>query len=492
MKNLVLAFIMMLSVVGIKAQYSTPGTGIVWNMDDLVINSEGAVIDYENGFLVTQDFTISLNDTIRLLSNETVKFSEATLITIMGTFQAEPPNQIVFTAVDTLMNYKGFRFEDTHESFLKNCVVEFGGGIDILNSDMLIENCVIQKNDKSNSTGAIDLFHSSPQIINCNIRLNKGPAVLSGATSECSPYIFGNILYRNNTENTNMPQINLGAYDGFNMIIIQENTVEGFYDQVGGIAITTLAGGNIICRIKDNTIINNRYGITAYGNDIFSEIFNNIIQDNNIQGEPMLGGSGINYGGGNTNVSNVSGNIISGNLWGITATGETLPNMGHINMFLESIGENYFSNNGNGGEIYALYNNTPNDLFAQNNFWGSMNPDSVEAVIFHQPDDASLGFVDYLPLLDTTTTSIAKTKNKEEFLVFPNPVETIIKFERPEIFKSSTKVKLTIVNSIGQIVFQKESQSNMETIDLSSFEKGMYIVRFTDGEITIDEKFIKY
>jgi len=175
-------------------------------MDDLVTNSEGVVINYEDGFLVNQDLTISLNDTIRLLTNETIKFSASTLITVVGTFQSDPPDQILFTAEDTLLNYKGFRFEDSDESYLKNCILEFGGGIDMLDSDLLIENCLIQKNDKSNSTGAIDLFHSSPHIINCDIRNNKGPAVLSGATSECSPYIFGNTIYRNNTENTNMPQ----------------------------------------------------------------------------------------------------------------------------------------------------------------------------------------------------------------------------------------------------------------------------------------------
>lgn len=492
MKKLVTVIILALIGFGLQAQYITPGTGVNWGMDDLVTNSEGAVINYEDGFLINQDLTISLTDTIRLLTDETIKISASTLITVLGTFQAEPPGQIIFTAEDTLMNYKGFRFEDSDESVLKNSIIEFGGGIDILDSELHIENCIIQKNDKSNSTGAIDLFHSSPQILNCDIRLNKGPAVLSSATGASSPYIFGNTIYRNNTENTNMPQINLGTYDGTNEIVIQQNTIEGYYDQVGGIAITTLAGGNIHCRIEGNTIVNNRYGITAYGNDIYSEIISNIIQNNNIQGEPMLGGSGINYGGGGTNVSNVSSNIISGNLWGITVTGETLPNMGHVDWLYESIGENHFFNNGNGGEIYALYNNSPNDLYAQNNYWGSMDPDSVEAVIFHQPDDASLGFVDYLPLLDTTTTQVIQTKLNTEFLVFPNPVETIIKLQRPDLFDFKNKVTLTIINSTGQVVLQKESESSIETLDLSSFDKGMYVARFTDGESSIDEKFIKY
>ncbi len=491
MKNLVLAMILTLVGFGIQAQYITPGTGVVWNMEDLVTNSEGAVINYENGFLISQDLTISLTDTIRLLTSETIKFTESILITVIGTFQAQPPDQIVFTAQDTLMTYKGFRFEDSDESYLKNCIIEFGGGIDILDSDLLIENCLIWKNDKSNSTGVIDLFHSSPEIKNCDIRLNKGPAILSSATGASSPSIIGNTIYRNNTENTNMPQINLGTSDGTNEIVIQDNNIEGFYDQVGGIAITTLVGGNLDAQIDGNLIINNRYGITAYGANINSVISNNYIQDNNIQGEPMLGGSGINYFGDLTNLSIVSGNTISGNLWGITIQNQALPNLGQIEPDTINVGENYFFSNGNGGELYALYNNTPNNMYAQNNYWGSMNPDSVEAVIFHQPDDPTLGLVNYLPILDTTTTAVPHTKYNEEFQVFPNPVETIIKFERPDIFKSKNSVKLIIVNSKGEIVFQKKSDSTIETLDLSLFEKGMYIVRFTDGKLAIDEKFIK-
>ena len=405
MKNLILALIIAFTAIGLKAQYTTPGTGVTWDMNDLVTNSGGAAINYEDGYLIESDINISLNDTIRLLSNEVIYFSEATLIKVIGVFQADPPDQIVFTAKDTLVNYKGFRFEDSDVSYLKHCIVEFGGGIDILDSDLLIENCLIWKNDKSNSTGAIDLFHSSPIIQYCDIRLNKGPAVLSGATSECSPFISGNTIYRNNTENTNMPQINLGTSDANSEIYIHDNNIEGFYDQVGGIAITTLAGGNLEAVIEGNLIINNRYGITAYGGNINSVISNNYIQDNNIQGDPMLGGSGINYFGDLTNQSLVSENTISGNLWGITIQNQAVPNLGQVDADTVNIGENYFYNNGNGGELYALYNNTPNDLFAQNNFWGSMNVDSVEAVIFHQPDDATLGLVNYLPLMDTTTTS---------------------------------------------------------------------------------------
>jgi len=228
---------------------------------------------------------------------------------------------------------------------------------------MLIEDCVIRKNDKSNSTGVIDLFHSNPEILNCEIFLNQGPAVLSSATGESSPLISGNYIYHNNTTNQNMPQINLGTSDVEKEIQIINNYIEGNYNMAGGIAVTTLAGGNIECLIKGNTIINNRYGITVYGYNITSVIDSNLIQDNNIQNLPMQGGSGINLWGDVSNNSMISRNTITGNLWGITNTGNAFPNIGQVDPFIVNIGENFIYNNGNGGEIYDLYNNTPNDIF---------------------------------------------------------------------------------------------------------------------------------
>jgi hypothetical protein len=52
----------------------------------------------------------------------------------------------------------------------------------------------------------------------------------------------------------------------------------------------------------------------------------------------------------------------------------------------------------NSGTIFDLYNNTPDPIKAENNYWGTGNADSAEAHIFHNPDDPTRGVVDYLPL----------------------------------------------------------------------------------------------
>jgi len=58
----------------------------------------------------------------------------------------------------------------------------------------------------------------------------------------------------------------------------------------------------------------------------------------------------------------ISRNTITGNLWGITNTGNALPKIGQVYPFNINIGENFIYNNGNDGEINDLYNNTPNDI----------------------------------------------------------------------------------------------------------------------------------
>jgi len=199
-------------------------------LDDLVNNSDGVITIDEGIYYIHDDLTISETDTIQIISDEIIKIEFEKLITVLGIFQAQPPQELYITAIDTTQNFKGFKFDESGASIFKNCLIEFGGGIDISYSDMLIEDCVIRKNDKSNSTGVIDLFHSNPEILNCEIFLNQGPAVLSSATGESSPLISGNYIYHNNTTNQNMPQINLGTSDVEKEIQIINNYIEGNYN----------------------------------------------------------------------------------------------------------------------------------------------------------------------------------------------------------------------------------------------------------------------
>src|SRR5699024_11610340 len=62
--------------------------------------------------------------------------------------------------------------------------------------------------------------------------------------------------------------------------------------RVGDISVAALIGGNVNAIIHDNTIIDNRYGLTIAGPNVWAEIKGNLIEDNDTEGQPMLGGSG--------------------------------------------------------------------------------------------------------------------------------------------------------------------------------------------------------
>lgn len=487
MKRLIFWLFLSLTSSGLLAQYSTPGTGVKWDLDTLASHSSGVVVFSAGYFQVNSDITISPNDTLWITTDETVKVAQAKRINVHGTLIATPPVQLTFTAIDTTQRFKGFRFENSSGSIMIRTLVEFGGGIKLVSSPVHFEDCVIRFNDKSNCTGSIDASQSNPVIKRCTFFRNAGPAVATGANAASSPQILGCQILYNNTANTNAPQINLGMM-GSDTIRIIGNLIDGAYPMAGGIALSTLAGGNVIARVDSNTIVNNRYGIACIGSNIQSIIRYNIIMDNNTQGIPAQGGSGLNFNGGATNVSRISHNEISGNLWGATIQGTAAPNFGQVEPDTLNIGLNKFFNNGNSGSPYNLYNNTPNSIKAENNFWGSYAIDTVENTIFHQPDDPALGLVDYIPISSMTTGTGQGMKPEINQplvdVVFPNPASHIVYIKLSEACMSgSHQGKLYLIDKAGRTMHHQmiPAYTRELSLDVSGIMEGLYFIRAEYG-----------
>ncbi|MCH8568919.1 MAG: T9SS type A sorting domain-containing protein [Balneolales bacterium] len=401
-KLLILAFIIFVFQQQGFAQYSSPGDGTTFTLEDLAEISGGVVVQDEDGFLINQDLIISATDVLEILSPALVRVEAGKRIEISGSLISDPDfGQVVFTAVDTTSaaaNFRGFRFENAAPSKMINTVVKYGGGIQLIGSFAEFDSCVIRNNGTSNVTGgAITFSNTSPVINNCTFSENTSAAIGSGANVLGSPQITNSTFIANTMNNSNRPQINLGPGAAGDTLRIENNIIIGLNDNAGGIAVSNLLGsGTSLVSIRGNTIIGNRYGYAQTGNGISSVIEDNIIQDNNIQGQPNLGGSGLNFNASvpNTNLAVVRRNIISGNLWGVTIQGAANPSFG--NQFDQ--GENVIYENGNGGITYALFNNTSNDINAIGNYWGENTEEFAESVIFHTPNDPNLGLVTYLPI----------------------------------------------------------------------------------------------
>src|SRR5690606_22589896 len=119
---------------------------------------------------------------------------------------------------------------------------------------------------------------------------NLYPAIGSAANADVSAYIFNNHIEGNNQENSNRPQINMGTTMATDPLQIIQNTIIGdpALDQAGGISVSNFVGGSINAVIDNNAITGNRYGIAILGPVDDVVISSNIIEDNNIQGDPML------------------------------------------------------------------------------------------------------------------------------------------------------------------------------------------------------------
>lgn len=468
--------------------YTTPNTGVNWNLDSLLQYSPGTVTFSNDIYQITQDLTIAENDTLSLSEGVSIMIDEDIRITTEGVFYSlgAASDEILITATDSLTPYNGFRFEEISKVKIGHTIIKNGGGLKVITPNFTLTHSTLSYNVSGVATGAVvSLSHGAPLIQNNTFVENQLPAVSSPANHEVSAHILDNYIESNVQSNQNRPQINMGP-TGVDTLKIIGNTIMGDrdLDQVGGIAVSNLLGtGQVTTVIEGNTIIDNRYGITVAGGNAYAKIIGNIIENNDTQGLPNLGGSGISLNSSNDSQTIIAtGNEIRNNLWGITLIGKASINLGDD---IDNPGNNIFAENGNGNQVYALYNNTPNTILAKHNCWieGQVNTLADAAnVIFDQADDATLGEVIYDPVgCDILSLS---NSSKDNTLIYPNPTTNQLQFSSD---KSIDKVIIFSLN--GKQVAQTKLSVGQNSIPLN-VDHGIYIVRFISGNIQTNRKLI--
>jgi len=434
MKSFYLFFLSFIFISAAFANnYSTPGTGIRWNINDLVTNSGGDVTLSAGVYHINDTIFIRLTDTLYITSDAKVDFAVNAYLDVNGALIINPPSGVTFTAQNTTAGFLGVRVDSSNSTILRKLTLEYAVSLRLFDCNIVIDSCIFRYNTPTANFGnaAISLFRSSPVITNSQFLDNQRAAIQGGANIANAPKIIGCLFRGNNTLNLNVPQINLGATgDGLDTVQIINNQILRASTNSGGIGFLPL--GNLFAVIKGNVIKNNRYGLTFNGGaNINALISYNQIDSNNTQGDPILGGSGISFAGGSaTSQQNsvVTGNLIRWNLWGVTIQNRSRPNLGNVaNADTADDGKNQFiGNTNNSTPGIDLYNNSPDLIYAQNNYWGSDNISAVESKIFHQPDNNLLGLVDYtnfiLPVVLTYFTAVEK--NNTVLLTWQTASET--------------------------------------------------------------------
>jgi hypothetical protein len=410
MKKLV-TFIFALSAFT-YAQYSTPNTGVVWNQDSLVAYSTGVVQGVFPNYTISGLITVSANDRVELDPSTNYTFTASSAgFEVNGVFRAVGTQnlQILFTATsqDSLGAYQGFRFNDTSIDSL--CLIRFAiieyayYGFRCVDANPTLENSYLFKCRRG-----VQLSGSSPVIKN-NV-IHRSYEYGMTMTLGSSPLIEWNELFDNNTKNTSaMNQISVGT-QGANSPTIRYNKIHGsIYHRTGGISISTLlSGSSSSSEIAYNEVYNNSFGLTFTGGSITCYVHDNKFYNNNINPDANVSGSGINVNGNTTNTPVIARNEIYGNWWGITVQNGTSiqagpqPNIGNIeNTDTTDDGQNIIYNNVQAGNIFDLFNNCTNDIYAQNNDWRVYDSTSIEGHVVHKVDDPARGYVFFMPFSDS-------------------------------------------------------------------------------------------
>lgn len=470
---------------------NTPGTGVNWNMDSLVAHYPAAVQLSNNEYHVGAKIIFSSTDTFSDNSDAYVAFdSAATFEFKKSVININATGGARWVAADTLKSFLRVRFDSAVAVSISGLSLVHSNGISFINSDATLERLTMRKTHHtgSNPSGAVSLLNSNLQIGNSVFQESVRSALTLSVNSGSSIKLQNSVFRNNGTSNGNYPQINIGTANA-DGVLIEGCEIHGTYPKVGGLAFLNVTPANYPATVRNNTFSKNRYGIAVNGRGIQAMIANNVIDSNNIEGLPMMGGSGINILGDSSLDIIAVNNRISRNLWGATIqksgnNGSPKVSFGRIDPInVVDTGRNYFFDNGFNDTLYAIYNNTPDTIWAQRNRWDFETLDSIETTIFHQVDDSNLGWVLFdsfyvTPPVDTGT-SVRTVLPKGNFAtVFPNPAinEAVVRSEKP-------MTTLRILDVTGRLISEAKLKSVKEyVIPAHKYTAGAYYIWLTDGK----------
>lgn len=488
MKKIALMFVFSIGLWSmLNAQWVSPGNGTTYTIEDLVEVSNGCVmwIDGNQQYRIENDLTISAND--KLDVNHSLYFNNNVTLTIKGSIEAINTDNYYWLTFSGNSGVNGrIRLEDaTGACVFRRCNITELDGIQIIESEAVFTDCHFHTFRCEQQSAAVNCMNCDPVFTNCEFDNNNGSAISSPANGQTSPQIT-NCIFDYNV-GTNQPHINLGP-GSQDSIRVVNCTIQWGDNMAGGISIADLMGtGDTKILLKNNDINHNRYGYNQQGYHLSSTIIGNTFDQNNLETNPMNGGSGISiYGMDGNNKAYIRNNTITKNLWGITIINAADVDLGteddwghnviHDNGHLANYGMDYL--------YFDLYNNTACDIMAVGNYWGTIDEQVIEEHITHQYDDPSLGLVTYIPFLDDD--AIEESENIA-FAVAPNPISN---GSFTLTVENAQPSEMVIYNLNGQLIKSQKIDNSVNTINVETLESGVYFIEVRNNEERIVKKII--
>ena len=435
-------------------------------------NQSGTWIAANSPYLVTGEILIPTGQTLTIEAGIEVNFQGHYKFTVNGNLQAlgTETDSVFFTSDNQATGWGGIRFDGSDGiSNLSYCRIEYGktagsypdihgGGMALLASDAVVSNCVFADNDATGedngmggavyaiNTGSPSaaLTHFTDCIFIRNHAYGEGGAIKF--TSDMNTEITG-CEFIENTCNYGGGAISLYSVVDTKMIYCLFADNYTMYSNGG--AIHTLGMGNSL--FFENCTLSENSAVTGDGGAVYlvfasANFVNSIIYDNpgaysdDIYLE-MGGSADINY----CNLTMPDG-----------ATG---------------------SNN---------INENPQFVDAANLDFQLMETSpcidaGIDIGYEYYGEAPDMGCYEYDPL---TGTNNYQSNN---LIIFPNPTSGKINFK----FAYNNIQQIKIIDLTGKTIIEKSEIQQNETIDLSQFKVGIYIINIqTDKEITT-QKVIK-
>lgn len=408
--------LLLATLTALADTYQTAGNGTTWTLTKLSEVAESGVTKVDNTFTIANDVEVVAGDKFQIEGGIQVMMADGVRLRVSCEADFTADERVLFTSTDTEAKPYGIYLDnDMTVTPFKNIDFMYAGLKCIGTYGADLTDCTFILHNAKSGAAALALGGNGAEFNVTNCTFEKcSRAAIAGGANVLSPITITDCVFEgNSTTNGNTPQINLTAADH---VTISGCKVIGNpeLNMVGGICVSNLMGlaGDHHTLIENCDVRENRYGIAIYSRQK-AIIRNNTIVNNNHETNPMNGGSGINiYDSQKTQETVITGNYIENNLWGITVIGGKNINIGKVEdkeAADYNPGLNVFLNNGFNGTPYDLYNNSPNTVYAQGNFWKSVaiqDEEHIETVVFHKNDDPKLGEVIFMPALPSDPTGI--------------------------------------------------------------------------------------
>lgn len=204
-----------------------------------------------------------------------------------------------------------------------------------------------------------------------------------------------NYLSGNSVNTTTFPAIFI---DSCSPDSIYQNQIVD--NQAQGIGVWALTGP-AAPGISRNLVRGNYTGITIV--NAAPVLHDNIVVANYVADNSNSGaGLYIGYPNGNPTCN---GNVIAGNYYGVSIINFGTANLGNLeNGDPSDDGGNFIYANRLNGQTWNIWNDTENDIYAQNNFWLDLPAGSIDQTLHDNEEDAAAGVVIFEPVADEDIT----------------------------------------------------------------------------------------